>query len=345
MSDDTPNPGRRAFLGAAGAAIGLAALADDADAIRIAPPRGAVFISTWPFGVGANDAALNALGGGATLLDACIAGVTVVERDPAVTSVGRGGFPNAAGRVQLDACVMDGPTAGCGAVAALEGIITAAAVAKRVMEKTRHILLVGDGARRFAVEQGFPIDELLTPRARRAWETWRRENPPGRAPGPAHPPLPWRTYHDTIGLLGLSPSGDMAGVCTTSGLAYKLPGRVGDSPLIGHGLFVDQDVGAAAATGVGEEVIRICGAHTVIEMMRAGKTPQRACEEACKRIVYTNRKRRGSVDVPPDAFIAVDKRGAVGAAAVHGRYFRYAVSRHGKTQLLDAPGVLPPLPT
>ncbi len=320
--------GRRGFLGTVAGAVG-AAITTRAEAKPKLPRDRPVVISTWPFGVPANNAAWAAMPKG-SLLDACIAGVTVVERDPTVNSVGKGGLPNAAGVVQLDACVMDGRSGECGAVASLEDIATAAMVAKAVMEKTRHVLLVGPGAQQFALKHGFKKEQLLTPEARARWQRWQRES---KNTAPAG--------HDTIGLLGVNRRGDVAGVCTTSGLAWKMPGRVGDSPLIGHGLFVDQDVGAAAATGVGEEVIRICGSHTVVEQMRAGKTPQQACEEACRRIIHINLKRRGRKEVPPDAFIAVNKRGQVGAASVHAGYFKYALTRRGRTWLLEAKGLLP----
>ncbi len=322
--------GRRDFLGAAVAGLGLIAGARSSHAIRVKMPARPVFVSTWPFGAPANKAAWKALTDGKqSLLNACITGVTVTERDPTVNSVGKGGLPNAAGVVQLDACVMDGPTAGCGAVCALEGITTAASVARAVMLKTDHILLAGRGARDFALSQGFKTEQLLSDEARARWEKWKRKR--------KKDPL----THDTIGMLGVNAKGNLAGVCTTSGLAWKIPGRVGDSPLIGHGLFVDEDVGAACATGVGEEVIRICGSHTVVELMRQGRSPQRACEEACRRIIRANRFRRGKTEVPPDAFLAVNKRGQFGAYSVHQGYFRYAVTTGAYTRLVQAKGVLP----
>ncbi len=294
---------------------------------RVAP----VIISTWPFGVLANDAGWKVLAAGGSPLDAAVAGVQVVELDPKVRSVGLGGRPNAEGVVQLDACVMDGKTAGIGGVSALEGVATAAAVARKVMEKTRHVLLTGAGAKAFALSQGFAARDLLTAESKAQWQLWRSKRPDG----------PLLDNHDTIGMLVLGRRGHLAGACTTSGLAWKMPGRVGDSPLIGHGLFVDDDVGAAAATGVGEEVIRIAGSHTVVEMMRAGRSPQQACEAACRRIITTNLKRRGRKDVPADAFIAVDRRGRTGACAVHQGWHRYALTRNGKTKLLAAKGLLP----
>lgn len=331
---------RREFLGAVGVGSVLYGLRN-AQAIRPKLPMRPVCVATWPFGAPACDAAWKTLATGkATVLDACVTGVSVTERDPKVTSVGRGGLPNAAGVVQLDACVMDGTTAGCGAVAALEGVVTAAAVARAVMQKTRHILLVGPGARDFALKSGFKAEALLTPEAQTRWEAWKKKSP--RSPGPAAPLPPHLQPHDTIGLLAANARGELAGACTTSGLAWKLPGRVGDSPLIGHGLYVDGDVGAACATGVGEEVIRICGSHAVVEMMRRGMSPQKACEEACRRIIDTNRRKRKRQDVPADAFLAVNKLGHYGACSVHQGYFKFAVTTGGYTRLIQAKGLLPP---
>ncbi len=278
---------------------------------------GPVFVATWPHGLPAVEAAARELGGGGTILDAVVAGVEVPELDPDVTSVGRGGWPNEAGVVQLDASVMDGTTRRVGAVGALEKVATAAAVARRVMEETRHAFLVGAGALEFARAQGFEETELLTERAKVAWERWKAEREAEEGGG------------DTIGLLGLDASGRMAGACTTSGLAWKMPGRVGDSPIVGAGLYVDDRAGGATATGVGEEVIRVCGSFLAVERMRSGDDPQSAVEAALARIVE-NAGRTVQVGM-----LALDRTGRIGAASLQSG-FRYAVHRAGRAAMFDA---------
>src|SRR6516165_5325046 len=233
-----------------------------------------IVIATWPFGQTAVKVAAGLLQQGKPALDAVIAGAQAVEDDPKVHSVGYGGLPNAIGTVQLDACVMDGRTLACGGVAGLENVRHPAAVARRVMEKTPHVLLVGEGARWFAMQQGFPLETLLTPESVAAW--YKRRPKPAPAGGAKN--------HDTVTVLALDQKGNLGGVCTTSGLAHKLPGRVGDSPLIGAGLYVDNMGGAAGATGVGEEIIRIGGSLLIVEAMRAGKSPQEACESAVRKV-------------------------------------------------------------
>src|SRR5438105_5462962 len=215
-----------------------------------------VVIATWPFGQTAVETAAPLLARGRPALDAAVAGAQAIEDDPKVHSVGYGGIGNAVGTVQLDACVMDGQTLNCGGVAALENVRHAAAVARRVMEKTPHVLLVGDGAQQFALQEGFPLETLLTPEG---VEEWEKKRPKPKAPDkpPEMPP----DSHDTVTVLALDKKGLLGGVCTTSGLAHKMPGRVGDSPLIGSGLYVDDEAGAAGGTGVGEEIIRIAGSH------------------------------------------------------------------------------------
>src|SRR5438105_538313 len=222
---------------------------------------------------------------GMPALDAAIAGAQAVEDDPKVHSVGYGGLGNAAGTVQLDACVMDGKTLACGAVAGLENIRHPAAVARRVMEKTPHVLLVGEGARWFAIQEGFPLEVLSTPESLVEWEK-RRPRGAAAVPGSAA----WgklvhadRENHDTVTVLALDAKGSLGGVCTTSGLAHKLPGRVGDSPIIGAGLYVDDTAGAAGATGLGEEIIRIGGSFFIVEQLRTGRSPQEACGAAVRR--------------------------------------------------------------
>lgn len=291
-----------------------------------------VVIATWPFGQTAVRTAAALLQDGKPALDAAIAGAQAVEDDPTVNSVGYGGLANALGTVSLDACVMDGKTLTCGGVAAVENIKHVAALARRVMEKTPHVLLVGEGARLFAVQQGFPLECLHTPESLAEWEKTRpgRRKPAEKAPEPPGPPM----THDTVTVLALDRKGSLGGVCTTSGLAHKLPGRVGDSPLIGAGLYVDDTAGAAGGTGVGEEIIRIGGSLLIVEAMRAGKGPQEACEQAARK-VNAVAVRRG-VHPAKVAFLALDPKGRWGAACTRGTNFKYAVGRAGKVELLQA---------
>ncbi len=288
-----------------------------------------VAIATWPFGQTAVKAAMALLADGKPALDAAIAGGQAVEDDPTVHSVGYGGLGNAIGTVQLDACVMDGKTLACGGVAALENVRHAAAVARRVMEKTPHVLVVGAGAQQFALQEGFPLETLLTPESVAEWE---KKRPKPKAPEPPH-------GHDTVAVLALDKTGSLGGVCTTSGLSFKLPGRVGDSPLIGSGLYVDDEAGAAGGTGVGEEIIRINGSHFIVEAMRSGKSPQEACELAVRK-VNAVAVRRG-VHPAQVAFIALDPKGRVGAACTAMSNFQYAVARGDKVELLKAPEIGP----
>ena len=287
-----------------------------------------IIIATWPFGQTAAAAALPLLRQGKPALDAAVAGAQAVEDDPKVNSVGYGGLPNSIGTVSLDACVMDGKTLACGAVAGLENIRHPAAVARRVMEKTPHVLLVGEGAKWFALEQGFPLQPLLTPEALTEWE---KRRPKGNAPRPEQGGA---EDHDTVTVLTLDQKGLLGGVCTTSGLAHKLPGRVGDSPIIGAGLYVDDAAGAAGGTGVGEEIIRISGSFLMVEAMRAGRSPQEACELAVQRVNQTA-VRRG-VHAARVAFIALDPKGRFGAACTAQTGFQFAVGRGDKVELLKA---------
>jgi N4-(beta-N-acetylglucosaminyl)-L-asparaginase len=286
-----------------------------------------VVIATWPFGMTAVKTALPLLVQGQSGLDAALAGAQAVEDDPTVHSVGFGGLANSIGTVSLDACVMDGKTLNCGAVAGLENVRHAAAVARRVMEKTPHLLLVGEGARWFALQQGFPLETLHTPQSVAQWEKTRPRPQRG-----VSAPL---EGHDTVTVLALDQKGSLGGVCTTSGLAHKLPGRVGDSPIIGAGLYVDDTAGAAGATGVGEEIIRAGGSLLIVEALRAGKSPQEACEQAVRR-VNALAVRRG-VHPAKVALLALDPKGRVGAACTAQTNFHYAVARAGKEpELLKA---------
>lgn len=275
-------------------------------------------IATWPFGQTAVEVGLKQLAAGKPPLDAALSGAQAVEDDPKVRSVGYGGIGNAIGTVSLDACVMDGKTLDCGSVAGVENIRHVAALAKKVYEKTPHVMLVGKGAEWFALQNGFPLETLLTPESVAEWEKNR----------------PKKKGHDTVTVLTNDGKGRLGGVCTTSGLSYKLPGRVGDSPLIGAGLYVDDEAGAAGATGVGEEIIRVGGSLFIVEQMRAGKGPQEACELAVKRVIAAA-VRRGQHPAQV-AFLALNPKGDTGACCTQGTNFKYAVGRGDKVELRQA---------
>ena len=243
---------------------------------------------------------------GGNVLDAVLASVEVAELDPEEHTVGYSGLPNEAGVVQLDASCMYGPTHQAGAVAALEGIKTPSRVARLVMEKTRHVMLVGNDACQFALEHGFKEENLLTQTARDRWEQWQALNNEEREKN---------RPHGTINVLGVDKQGSIAGITSTSGLAYKLAGRVGDSPIIGAGLYVDNEIGAAGAIGYGEEVMQMCGSYYVVSKMGEGLSPAEACLEGCKRIVDINRRCGREVRVNVQ-FTAVNKTGDVGCASI-----------------------------
>ncbi|WP_243455655.1 N(4)-(beta-N-acetylglucosaminyl)-L-asparaginase [Sphingosinicella sp. BN140058] len=279
-----------------------------------------MIVSTWDFGAAANAAAFARIKAGGSLLDAVEAGAMVPEADPTNHSVGFGGYPDREGYVTLDAIIMD-DRGNVGAVAALEDFAHPISVARRVMEKTPHTMLVGAGAHQFALEQGFSRTKLLTPEAEAAWREWLRtsqykpvansENQRGSA-----------LDHDTIGILACGTDGRLAGACTTSGMAFKLRGRIGDSPQSGCGLLVEAGVGGATATGVGEEVTRIAGSARVVSSMRAGMSPMAACREA---VTHIARLRGDAVKDAQVAFLAIDRRGEVGAYALQPG-FTYAVT-------------------
>jgi len=309
---------RRTFLQAGALALGAAGLPRG---LRAAGHAGARVVSTWDFGVGANQAAWATLADGGSALDAVERGARWAESELCNPTVGRCGNPDRDGVLSLDASIMDGDGR-CGSVAALVDILHPVSVARRVMEKTPHVMLVGDGARQFAVEQGFPRQALLTDTARAAWQEWKktaeyapRINAERRTrPGDS-------SNHDTLGILARDAQGRLAGACTTSGMAWKMHGRVGDSPIIGAGLYVDNEVGAATASGVGEEMIRNAAAFLVVELMRQGRTPAQACQEAIARVV---RKRPEASRTLQVCFLAMNRDGEVGAYALH-RGFVYAV--------------------
>lgn len=274
-----------------------------------------IVLSTWDAGKRANEVAWKILSKSGKALDAVEEGVKLIEADPGERSVGYGGRPDRDGHVTLDACIMD-EYGNIGSVAALEHIKHPISVACAVMEKTSHVMLVGDGALQFALEQGFKKENLLTETSEKEWREWLKKSN-------YHPQINIEN-HDTIGMIAMDAAGNLSGACTTSGMAYKMHGRVGDSPIIGAGLYVDNEVGAATATGHGEEVIRISGSHLTVELMRQGRSPQQACEEAVRRIVKLMQLRKKNLKDIQVGFLALNKAGAYGAYAVQ-RGFTYAV--------------------
>jgi len=280
-------------------------------------------ISTWNHGLDANKAAWEILEKKGSALDAVEAGVRITESDPTNRSVGLGGLPDRDGNVTLDACIMDHDSR-CGAVAYLQDIENPISVARKVMEETPHVMIVGDGAREFAISQGFKKTQLLTPEAKADWKKWKKSQSK-KAPVINH------ENHDTIGMLAMDAEGNISGACTTSGWAYKLPGRVGDSPIIGAGLFVDNEIGAACATGMGEAVIRIAGSHTVVELMRQGFTPQEACELAVKRI----QSKHENLENLQVGFLAINKACQVVAYSVYAG-FNFALKDKTRVKLINA---------
>ena len=275
-----------------------------------------IVLSTWSFGLQANVEAWKILSRGGRALDAVEAGAKVPEGDPKETSVGLGGLPDRDGHVTLDACIMD-EQGRCGSVAFLEHIVHPISVARMVMEKTPHVMLVGEGALQFALANGFKKEKLLTRESEKTWKEWSKKS--------EYKPVINVENHDTIGIIALDSSGNLSGACTTSGLAFKMRGRVGDSPIIGAGLYVDNEVGAATATGVGEEVIKIVGCHLVVELMRQGNNPEDACKLAVERILKKNPERAKEVQV---GFLALNKNGETGAFCLQ-KGFNYA--RHDNT--------------
>ena len=285
-----------------------------------------IVLSTWRFGIEANAAAWEILKNNGRALDAVEAGVKIPEGDPKERSVGYGGRPDRDGRVTLDACIMD-ENANIGSVACLEYIKHPIAVARAVMEKTPHVMLVGDGALQFALSQGFVKENLLVEESEKEWKEWLKTS--------QYKPIANIENHATIGMIALDSEGNLSGACTTSGMAFKMHGRVGDSPIIGAGLYVDNEIGAATATGHGEEVIRISGCHLVVELMRQGKSPQKACEEAVARIVKLTKNRNKDLKDIQVGFIALNKSGEYGSYCIQGG-FNYAVNDATGNRLIDA---------
>lgn len=283
---------------------------------------GPIVLSTWKHGLPANAKAWEVLGQGGSVLDAVEQGVAVVESDLTNRSVGLGGMPDRDGRVTLDACIQD-HEGRAGAVAFVQRFEHPISIARAIMERTPHVMLVGAGAERWALENGFTPRNVEIPEVRKAWSDWLKES--------RYQPVANIENHDTIGMIAMDASGQLAGSCTTSGMAYKVHGRVGDSPIIGAGLFVDGEVGAACATGVGELVIRTAGSHTVVELMRHGRSPEEACREAVRRIVKQNPQLEGM----QVGFLALRKDGAHGAWSVFNG-FNYALNTPAGQQLVDA---------
>jgi N4-(beta-N-acetylglucosaminyl)-L-asparaginase len=299
-----------------------------------------IIISTWDFGKVANAVAWKVINSGGGVLDAVEAGVKVPEADPENHTVGLGGFPDRDGKVTLDACIMDG-NLNCGSVAFLENIVHPISVARRVMEKTPHIMLVGEGALQFALANGFKKENLLTPASEKAWKEWLKtskydpviniENKYYKKGGlkqmPGGP-----LNHDTIGMLAIDASSKMGGACTTSGAAWKMRGRVGDSPIIGAGLYVDGEAGAATSSGLGEEVMRTCGSHAVVELMRQGIKPSTACRKVVERIVKRNTANAQKLQV---GFLALNANGEYGAFAIQ-KGFTYSVKSAAEEKVYEA---------
>ena len=285
-----------------------------------------IVLSTWRFGIEANAEAWKILSAGGRALDAVENGVKIPEGDPNERSVGLGGRPDRDGRVTLDSCIMD-EKSNIGSVAFLEHIVHPISVARAVMEKTPHVMLVGEGALEFALSQGFKKQNLLTEESEAEWKEWLKTS--------NYKPKANIENHDTIGMIALDQNGNLSGACTTSGMAFKMHGRIGDSPIIGAGLYVDNEIGAATATGHGEEVIRIAGCHLVVELMRQGNSPQKACEIAVNRVIKLQKLREKNIMDIQVGFIALNKKGEYGAYCVQNG-FNFAVYDAKGNRLIDS---------
>jgi len=314
------NQSRRKFIKRTALLTTAISLGKNMESIASTKYNGLI-ISTWRHGIPANEAAWQVIKNKGKAIDAVEAGVRVVESDPETMSVGYGGLPDRDGKVTLDACIMD-ETGNAGSVSFLQHIENPISVARKVMDDTPHVMLSGEGALQFALENGFEKKDLLTPKAKAAWEKWKVES--------NYQPIINIENHDTIGLLAMDEKGDLSGACTTSGLSFKMHGRVGDSPIIGAGLFVDNEIGAATATGMGELVMKTLGSFLVVELMRQGATPQEACEEAVIRIV--NKLEFKNLQV---GYLAIDKKGNHGAYCIHPG-FNYSLMKKGENQLIDS---------
>ena len=314
---------RREFLRSSVLGLAVPSSIMNADTLK-ANKNNPIICSTWNFGLPANELAWKVLDSGGKAMDAAEAGARHAESDPENSSVGFGGLPDEKGNVTLDACVMDS-TGNAGSVAFLQNIKHPASVARKVMEETKHVMLVGEGARQFAVSNGFEEINLLTEQSEKDWKKWLKER---------REMTPHET-HDTLSVLVQDKMGDLAGACTTSGWAYKMHGRVGDSPIIGAGLFVDNEIGCAAATGLGEEVIKTTGSFLVVELMRQGYDPTKACEEALNRVIKAH---NGNPDFQI-GYIALRKDGEIGSACLKWS-FEYALAQGGENKLHKIKGLL-----
>jgi len=305
---------------------GTAAFAAVEGRMAVAENTGPVFLSTWAWGKPANERAAEILKSGGSLLDAVEKGINVPESDPNVTSVGYGGIPNAEGVVELDAAIMDGARHRAGSVCSLHMIKNPISVARLVMEKTRHTTLAGEGAFRFALKMGFEPQTLLTPQSLQKWQEWKAD--------PHHPTFWLSTEnHDTIGMVATDGKGHVVAGCSTSGLAFKLPGRVGDSPLVGCGVYADDNVGAASATGDGDLMTNYCTSISIVHLMARGASPQDACMELLNHMVKTDPQNKdGAV-----AVIAINTRGEIGAACMNDAFhLKHALWRNEESQLLES---------
>ena len=305
---------------------GTAALAAFDARPALASDTGPVFLSTWVHGKPANERAVEVFKATGNLLDAVEKGINVPENDPHVTSVGYGGLPNAEGEVELDAAIMDGTRHRAGSVCSLHHIKNPISVARLVLEKTRHTTLAGEGAFRFALKMGFKPEQLLTPESLKKWMEWKA-NPKRESF--------WLTpeNHDTIGMVATDGQGHVVSGCSTSGLAWKIPGRVGDSPLVGCGVYADDNVGAASATGDGDLMTNYCTSVSIVHAMARGASPQNACVDLLQHMVKVDPKNKeGEICV-----IAINIRGEIGAASMDSRFrLKYALWRDGESKLLDA---------
>ncbi|HZT71760.1 MAG TPA: N(4)-(beta-N-acetylglucosaminyl)-L-asparaginase [Terriglobia bacterium] len=314
---------RRDFMksiAAAGALANVPAQAAESES------QGPVFLATWPHGKPAVDRAAEVFHQGRSLLDAVEKGINVTEEDPKVTTVGYGGLPNAEGTVELDAGIMDGTRHRAGAVCGLRGVKTPISVARLVLEKTTHTTMGGIGLQEFAQKMGFQFEQLLTPESLRQWMQWKAD--------PHH-----KTYwisadnHDTIGMVATDGKGHIAAGCSTSGLAWKIPGRIADSPLVGCGFYADDNAGGASATGDGDLMTNYCTSVTIVHMMARGASPQEACEELLRNMVKTDPKNKES----ECAVIAMNTRGEIGAASMNSKmHLQYALWKNGESRLLDS---------
>ena len=321
---------RRSFISNSSVLVSAAVVSPKlfAKTVKVQNDGQPIVISTWNHGLPANEAAWKILESGGHSLDAVEAGVRIPEGDPNVITVGKGGIPDASGKVTLDACIMD-EKGRAGSVTYLQHIVHPVSVARLVMEKTPHVMLSGKGALKFALDNGFEKEKLLTKKRKEEWKKWKKENK--MFSNKINIENVDEDNHDTIGMLALDMEGRISGACTTSGMGYKMPGRVGDSPIIGAGLFVDGEVGGATATGSGELVMKTVGSFLVVELMRNGMSPSKACEEAVKRIAlkipdYENHQ---------IGYIALNTKGEYGSFCIQPG-FNFALKATDRTELIDA---------